>query len=725
VTPGDAAALAALLCRSAGEPQIAGPCLALLARWARQLAMSRGAGGPQTQHAATLEAAAAAAQRILLAHGLRSPAGGAAVAFLGCAAGATGDSAQRDALAEAVGGALLRHQGALPAAAAVDAVAAAGALLPALTGAPDAACWVLAALLACLANLQLDDAGGAALEALAPLHPAVRGAAMAVLRASPAPERTLHAFLHPLYGVLRPVLLAGDAQPAARRAAGLLAAGGLLEGLLHEAAALEAAGPLIAALERHLLQAAAEVTSGLARDACALALVQCYQAGRRQAGATLGSMRCMAGALLESGLSLRPLDEATQAGCGAGAQAAARAAAEALRRRAAGALGRHAAALAAAAAEQCRRLGGAEAALALQGQVEAAARRANEQYRRFALAGGAAGLEQPALRQLLDRLFAAGVALMAAAWAAAPLPGGLLASIPAADGPPRPAPPPPAGLAAGVVAAAADLQFCRRPLPLHADLLRAALRALPSDPTAAARLAAALPRYGDLEARAPGAGGAPAWLVDGVSAARAQLLLAALASCAAGLPTDVAMDGVAPVAFLYMLHPHPPAAGAAHDALCALLAALPPPLCEQLAPFYLARCLEGCPGVVSPARLAQGLATAAAGARAPSAAVAACVGAVAAAAAAAARRGADGAAAALMGAAAAQLFAVHHSQVGAVAEALEAGVRGCPPAGRAALAAAVYDAVAASADGVRTRALAARYQGARARCGASGGAAGV
>lgn len=69
-------------------------------------------------------------------------------------------------------------------------------------------------------------------------------------------------------------------------------------------------------------------------------------------------------------------------------------------------------------------------------------------------------------------------------------------------------------------------------------------------------------------------------------------------------------ERVAPLAFLYLLHPHRPAAVAAHQLFCALLVALPEQRREPLAAYYMQRSLEGCPaGSAPPAELGQGLAT--------------------------------------------------------------------------------------------------------------------
>jgi hypothetical protein len=62
---------------------------------------------------------------------------------------------------------------------------------------------------------------------------------------------------------------------------------------------------------------------------------------------------------------------------------------------------------------------------------------------------------------------------------------------------------------------------------------------------------------------------------------------------------------LAPLAFLYLLHPHPPAALAAHSLLGAALAALPEGRRPPLAAYYVQRSLEGCPGPTPVPQLAQ------------------------------------------------------------------------------------------------------------------------
>lgn len=66
---------------------------------------------------------------------------------------------------------------------------------------------------------------------------------------------------------------------------------------------------------------------------------------------------------------------------------------------------------------------------------------------------------------------------------------------------------------------------------------------------------------------------------------------------------------MAPLVFLYLLHPHQPTAVAAHQLFCALMTSQPERQREPLAPYYIKRSLEGLPGPTPVAQLGQGLLT--------------------------------------------------------------------------------------------------------------------
>ena len=82
------------------------------------------------------------------------------------------------------------------------------------------------------------------------------------------------------------------------------------------------------------------------------------------------------------------------------------------------------------------------------------------------------------------------------------------------------------------------------------------------------------------------------------------------ARCAHPPPQVALEERLAPLAFLYLLQPHRPAAAAAHQLACALLVALPEGRREPPAAYYVRRSLEGCSGgAPPPPEFGQGLAT--------------------------------------------------------------------------------------------------------------------
>lgn len=58
----------------------------------------------------------------------------------------------------------------------------------------------------------------------------------------------------------------------------------------------------------------------------------------------------------------------------------------------------------------------------------------------------------------------------------------------------------------------------------------------------------------------------------------------------------VICEQLAPLALLYLLHPHPATSAASHQLLAALLPAVPLKQREPLAAFYIDRAMEGYPG---------------------------------------------------------------------------------------------------------------------------------
>lgn len=70
---------------------------------------------------------------------------------------------------------------------------------------------------------------------------------------------------------------------------------------------------------------------------------------------------------------------------------------------------------------------------------------------------------------------------------------------------------------------------------------------------------------------------------------------------------DVVFDRLAPLAFLYMLHPHLPTATSAHQLLWSVMTSSLPEEAQKLAPYYTSRCMEGYPHWVPGQLAAQGL----------------------------------------------------------------------------------------------------------------------
>lgn len=559
-----------------------------------------------------------------------------------------------------------------------------------------AACWLLAALLRWMGSWSppAGEPSCRALDCLAPAYAMCRGAAVAAVRRSSA-LAAVQTLLRPVCALLRDAATAASAEAPfdsgsqlVQAAAAVMALGGLAEGLLRAAAGFPEAAQLAMEAESSLVAACTAAAAALAAaptavttadkgqagqallvDACALASAQLCAAVQRPELAAAAA-RCQAQALLHSALSLVSLRQAATAMLPPGQ------ASVLLQHQAGCALVQQAAAMASSLAALYPQLPGGDQRWLVQ-QVQVAARQAHVIYRQLALSASPAWLaavDAASVRQLLDKLFLACLALLGAAWqaAAAQVPAqatqlghGSAAAAPPAAGQRDEAER--AQLAATVVGVLADLQFCRVGTAQYAALLRAALAEAPSDPAAADSLAACLPCYADLAVQCPAHGGQAAWLVDAVSAAKVQLLFNALVPCCAMLavvscrvtwqvrfaalacprcgpvsypwacdetvpahsqarlwssvwlkrstrllvvPQTALEERLAPLVFLYLLHPHRPAAAAAHQLFCALLVALPEERREPLAAFYVHRSLEGCSdGAPTPPELGQGLAT--------------------------------------------------------------------------------------------------------------------
>eukprot|EP00887_Chlorella_sp_A99_P000719 scaffold5.g719.t1 len=548
------------------------------------------------------------------------------------------------------------------------------------------------------------------------------------------------ASLSPAYAVLRGA--ARPTSPLAQRAAAALALGGLAEGLLRSAAgfaeaqllATEAEAALLAVCEvadaeappqaaagpPPLPAAAAAVdgssSSSFLVDACALATVQLAEGARRPAP-TPAMRRCHARALLHGALSLQPF-------CGAAAAGQPPAAAsKALRLQLDSALGQHVAGLARGLADGYPAASPAEQAWLL-GQLVSTAQQTGDLYAAYSLntpAEWMQAVDAAVLRQLLDRTFLCALALLDAAWRATARNAALRPGCGLDGGePPHMAA---ATTAAGIAGVLADLQFCRLRSETYSALLRGVLSALPGAPAGVAALAAHLPCYADLAAAVPARGGAPRWAIDGVAAAKVQFLFTLLGPCAGHLPEEAVAGRVAPLMFLYLLHPHRPASAAAHQLFCALVTAAPPAQRERLAPYYVMRCLEGFPGATPVAQLAAGLAAAVQALLPGSLVPLVClervlvrcrelvVG---------SDPGRQSAATELCGAAAQALLAVPHALLDGAVALFDDALGGLPPEAQLALAPALYAAISHSDDCVRKPELAAWYQ---ARVAAAGAAA--
>ncbi|GAB4816684.1 hypothetical protein N2152v2_003730 [Parachlorella kessleri] len=367
----------------------------------------------------------------------------------------------------------------------------------------------------------------------------------------------------------------------------------------------------------------------LLRDCCSLATAQALQGCGRPVPAA-ASVQCQAATLLQSALSLEPFLEL------AAQQASPGEANALLELQLASAPMQHAAELAGALA----RGASASRLLAKQqwlvGAFAAAAAEACRGYSRYVTGMPDEWMQQvsaPALKALLDRLFLSSIVVLTSVWAAvkqadptaaqgsagasgpqqAEHTSSIARTVPrqpfrdqqqpelqgrgaegGAKGSAAPAPAHAPAVAAALLGVFADLQFCRVALPAYAVLLKDTLAAATSDGAAADALVARLPCYTELSAACNAQQDMPAWLADPVLAAKVQFLMSALAPCCHLLPQPLLEERLAPLALLYLLHPHAPTSAAAHQLFAALLLPLPPAHHERLAPFYIDRALEGC-----------------------------------------------------------------------------------------------------------------------------------
>lgn len=486
----------------------------LLARWTRKAAVLQGkASGGLTSKVAT--EAAALAMQTARTRGLTSRVGAAALAFLGTYCASIGETGNLDAVLECMGGVMLSHAGPLPLPCGELSASGVFAALPALAANSDAGCWLFTSLLHCIECLA-PAPPYLAIGALSAFYPGIRSFAVAML--SPAgrfqpqpPNGNLPQLLQDLYGTLRAVLGGGGC--LAVQSAAALAAGGLLEGLVRAGSGVSSLQPLLQGTAQ-LIHTAAGCNDSLVQAACALAIAQSHQACRLP-HASPATTTCLVSALFGTVLTADVL-ACSAVAQGGGAQGTA----EILQYAQCG-LVQQAGALCAAATWHVSTAGLNYAAL---GEVlnimMASARRVHEQYKQYTvLQPPTPELDLRPLGTVMAKLFAAHMELLAAVSA---LPGRQQITH--------------AALWGAVLRIAGDLQFCRTATPLYAQLLKSAMQALPHLPALAVEVAEALPLVAALEAPSPGHGGTATWLIDGVSAAKVQLIFAALTPCCGALP---------------------------------------------------------------------------------------------------------------------------------------------------------------------------------------------
>jgi hypothetical protein len=67
------------------------------------------------------------------------------------------------------------------------------------------------------------------------------------------------------------------------------------------------------------------------------------------------------------------------------------------------------------------------------------------------------------------------------------------------------------------------------------------------------------------------------------------------------------LERAVPLAFLYMLHPHRPVSIAAQEVIKSTISTVPIDTSEQLAAYFITRCLEGYPTIIDAQQISQGL----------------------------------------------------------------------------------------------------------------------
>ncbi|BDA43549.1 hypothetical protein COCOBI_04-5610 [Coccomyxa sp. Obi] len=501
-------------------------------------------------------------------------------------------------------------------------IGAIGHLLSAVQAETGTSLWVLACFLSMWSPLFSDQRGhadasapvAASIDNMAPIYTTMR---LVGSHSSGLPPAQASSHVLGLAELLNNAMLSSDREC---QSGSVLAAGGLLEGCSRASPPLAAHDPGLLLLEhlvstscrqaaecnavRHsragLFQTSSieiEETSSqkfnavdiLWRDASSLACMEAYQACRRPAPSS-GALHCILGTLLQSTLSLAGLFEAASSG-----QPPAVASAW-LQRHLAGALMSGAATCSRVVAEQYVAAESHEQQAA-QLAVHRFAVAFHDQYREYALRTPQSWLEAVdggAVRQVLDKVFMCAVLLMSTFWDAAGKREDRLA-----EGQSRMAP---EEIAVRLLDVLGHLQFCRLRLSVYSLLLQALLSATARSTQACQGLLLCLPSYAYLVG--PAVNGAPVWEADSVLASRMQFLMSMLGPCIPRLTQCKVRDMVCPIALLYLLHPHPPVASAAHQLFCAVLRYMD--MKEEVVPYYVRRSLEGYPGRTPLAGLAAG-----------------------------------------------------------------------------------------------------------------------
>jgi len=736
-------------------------CFLLLSRWARRVALQR--NEIDSVASDTLEEAAAMAFATLRASGI-DMAGASSLVFLSGYAAvlhtATYSTHNKiDSIAATVGDALVSsiRNSPLPLHCAAMSITGTLALFPFLSENQDAACWLVSALLMCLESLDERAPVHLIIDSLASMYSGAR-AAMATTVLLPTSIQVV-------YGVLRTVVMMPSPHnatyPSQLVAAAVLAAGGMLDGLSRTSqSAPHPINPkpflnkmsVIRGLECLLLKAS-EHKSELVQAACSLAMMQCFEACKLPRP-TVATTMCLTTTLVNTALGTRILCHVDRENV---AQAN-----EAIVEYSRCVLVQQATGLSAVASSHIGMARLSSSALAeVLGVIKNAARRTHTQYRQYiVISPSMNSVDVLPLRMVLEKLFSVSMALLAAVAAVPGRPqisGGAIPKV--------------------VLAVASDLQFCRTQMQSleYAALLKSALTALPHQPASAVEVALLLPCLADLEVRhAAVHAGLPLWLFDGVTAAKVQLLFAALTPCCGILPQvralrvsprftteggtttssssssstvvvavfgtsdfedsffrsinclfllllffqDILIDRVAPLCILYLRHPHQSTSAAAHNALCAMLATAPPPTTVWLAPRCVARWLDdGGLGMGAWSndlilqQLAQGLSTALQSLpRQSKETVRVCINSVLEKSKMAAMAGVTSISASLFAIASQQLFNVHYAMVDEVEEALEECVMACAPTAWPALCAALFGILLDSDDCTRKPGIARWYQ---------------